>query len=271
MKAKWLNIILNKRVEKNSPTKLLIGLLVFFITSSSSYANPNYSTVFIQANESYAKNEYGKAIELYESILSQGIEAPELYFNLGNAYLKNKQLGLAILNYEKAKKCLPNDEDIETNLALANLKTEDKIEPVSDFSLRSLLHKLINIASEKTWSLLGITTLTFALFLYALYLTSASVQKQKLFFYLASFVLLFSLLNLLIAQQTYSHLTNSKEAIIITPVTTIKSAPTPNGTKLFLLHEGTKATVVKENDSYIEIKLSNGNVGWVQKKDVKLI
>ena len=67
------------------------------------------ATVFAQAdllqkaNEHYTKEEFQKAIDGYNQILTAGIESPEVYYNLGNAYYKTKQYTLAILNYERAK------------------------------------------------------------------------------------------------------------------------------------------------------------------------
>ena len=59
-----------------------------------------------------------------KSIISNNIESSELYFNLGNAYYKTNSIGLAILNYERAKKLAPDDEDISANLK--NCKSENR-------------------------------------------------------------------------------------------------------------------------------------------------
>ena len=91
-------------------------------------------TVFAQgdllqkANEHYTKEEYQKAIDGYNQILMAGMESPEVYYNLGNAYYKTNQFTLAILNFERAKLLAPDDEDIEFNLLVANQKVVDSIQ-----------------------------------------------------------------------------------------------------------------------------------------------
>ena len=55
-------------------------------------------------------------------VIGRGYESWELYYNLGNAFYKNRQIGPAILNYEKARKLAPNNEDVLFNLELANLR-----------------------------------------------------------------------------------------------------------------------------------------------------
>ena len=227
--------------------------------------------LFDKANDFYSKANYSKAIEIYQSILNKNIESSELYFNLGNAYYKTNKIGLAILNYEKAKKISPADEDIETNLTLANLKTEDKIDPQPRLFIYDWIDGITNAASEKSWSILCIGALIVSLVWFAFYLLSTSVNFKKVFFYLGSVFMLITLCFYFFANHRYHQVVDSEYAVIISPTTTINSSPTEKSTKLFILHEGTKVAVIDEENDWIEIKLANGNVGWVDKEDVERI
>ena len=51
----------------------------------------------------------------------------------------------------------------------------------------------------------------------------------------------------------------------------VKSSPGENNTDLFLLHEGTKASILDEFENWQKIKISNGSVGWVKKNDLEVI
>ncbi len=42
-----------------------------------------------------------------------------MYFNLGNAYYRNNELGKGIYYYELARKVNPNDDDVRINLGIA--------------------------------------------------------------------------------------------------------------------------------------------------------
>ncbi|MBL7112989.1 MAG: hypothetical protein ISS19_13710, partial [Bacteroidales bacterium] len=57
-------------------------------------------------------------------------------------------------------------------------------------------------------------------------------------------------------------------AIIISPSVTIKSSPDESGTELFQLHEGTRITIVDELAGWREIKLADGNVGWLKEENI---
>ena len=64
-----------------------------------------------QANDLYSKGNYSDAAKLYEKVLATEGVAPELYYNLGNAYYKLSETGKSILNYERAIRLAPTFED----------------------------------------------------------------------------------------------------------------------------------------------------------------
>ena len=72
--------------------------------------------VFTRANRAYEQGDYQKAAGLYRRMLEEGYESGNLYYNLGNCYYKLKQKGRAILYYEKARRLIPGDADLQTNL-----------------------------------------------------------------------------------------------------------------------------------------------------------
>ncbi|MEI6488692.1 MAG: tetratricopeptide repeat protein [Bacteroidota bacterium] len=235
---------------------------LLFLFSTTLFASEN-TIVLDSANAAYAKGDYTKAIKLYDSVIAKGEIAPELYFNLGNAFYKLNNIGFAILNYEKAKKLSPDDEDINVNLKLANQKTEDKIEAAPQLFLTTWKNVLVNIMSEKAWSELCIFSIFLALILFAIYIfTSIRVWKQIGFFG-GSFLILFSISIFFVAKHKAELTLNSGTAIITAPTVTVSGSPNEKGTKLFILHEGTKVTVTDEDGSWTEIKIVNGNVGWV--------
>jgi SH3-like domain-containing protein len=53
-------------------------------------------------------------------------------------------------------------------------------------------------------------------------------------------------------------------AIVFCPRVTVKSAPAQTGTDLFLIYEGLKVQITDSIDTWKEIKLADGNQGWLQ-------
>ncbi|MGD8499556.1 MAG: hypothetical protein PVJ86_02850, partial [Phycisphaerales bacterium] len=64
----------------------------------------------------------------YEKIINDGqIKNPKLYYNLGNAYFLNEDLGKAILNYRRAERLDKADSNIQKNLAFAHSRRVDEV------------------------------------------------------------------------------------------------------------------------------------------------
>lgn len=84
------------------------------------------------ANTLYENGRYAEAIQAYEQLTNQGIDDPDLYYNLGNAYYQTGELGQAILNYRRAEQLAPRDGDIQHNLALARQQVTDQFNHTPD-------------------------------------------------------------------------------------------------------------------------------------------
>jgi len=70
---------------------------------------------FVSAGMAYKDGRYESAIERYRTILDGGRESGALYYNFGNSYFKKGNLGKAVLNYERAKRFIPRDSDLNFN------------------------------------------------------------------------------------------------------------------------------------------------------------
>lgn len=72
-----------------------------------------------QAAAAYEAGRFGEAIQIYESIIAQGISSVALYYNLGNAYFQAGEPGRALLNYRRAQRLAPRDGDVDAAVARA--------------------------------------------------------------------------------------------------------------------------------------------------------
>lgn len=251
--------------------KLKLFLILLF-TILYSFANANTNNLLLDsANSAYSKGDYDKASKLYENILSNGLEAPEVYFNLGNAYYKTNNIAFAILNYERALKLEPDNEDFNFNLKLANQKTEDKIDAAPQLFLSQWKNGLVDLMTEKGWSQLCILLICISLILFAIYITMQKRGLKQFGFFGGTTLVILSIITFFIAQHKYSITKNNTEAIITSPSITVTGSPNEKGTKLFILHAGTKVNVTQEDVSWAEIKIANGNTGWIKTSELQKI
>ena len=219
---------------------------------------------FEKANELYQSKEFEAAIEVYESLLSEGKVSADLHYNLANAHYRNRELAIAILHYEKALKLEPNMADARHNLEFANSRTVDKVESPPKLFFYRWWDSLIHLCSCNDWGLLSILFLALFTIGLGLYFFLMKAALKKLSFYTSIACLVLFLLSWLIAAQNQNSMEESNYAIILSPTVNINSSPSEGSSKLFVLHEGTKVKLGDQSDEWREISLPNGNEGWVK-------
>ena len=241
--------------------KQFLAILLFFI-SANIYAD---EVLFATANNLYTNGDYSEAISEYNNILSSNIESHEIYYNLGNCYYKTEDWANAIWHYEKSLRIEKNEKTIQ-NLALANLKIIDRIEPLPQLFYKKWLNTISQLFSTKLWQILTLSCVW--LFLtFKIFISFTTHIKDTL----SHILLLIAILFLFIANFSYTNTIKKKEGIIFSSSVIAHSAPTNNSTDLFSLHAGVKVEVVDEIGDWINIKLINGNRGWIKKKSCKVL
>lgn len=244
-----------------------IGLFLAFILCSKA----NEDSAMIRANKLYDEGRFAEAIVAYDSILNLGYESHELYFNLGNAWYKSRKLGKSILNYERALKLKPGDEDTEYNLEMARSMIVDKVNEIPPFFITEWFNGVVQLLPVTRWSQLSIAAFIVALFLFLLYFLSRRIGLKKLGFWFGILFMLSSLVLFFMARHGMKELTRENMAIILEPSLTTRSSPDESGTALFPLHEGTKVEIINRVGDWVEIKLADGNKGWIKESMLEII
>lgn len=247
--------------------KLLFNIMILnFIFSFSFALQPD--SLISSGNKLYTKGFYKLAIDAYEQVVDSGYQASELYFNLGNAYYKSNNIPYAILNFERAKLLDPFDNDIKHNLALANAYVVDKIDVIPEFFLKRWIRNCVNITSSDSWAKFSVSAfIIFLLFLLG-YLFFYRSGLKKLSFWLALLLFFISISTFYFSLKRKQILTLSNSAVIITPTLTVKSSPNEDGNDLFIIHEGTVVYIEDSISDWNQVKISDGNKGWIKESDL---
>ncbi len=249
--------------------KKLILLFLFFPIFIYSY---NANEEFTRANELYNSGQYQDAAKIYETLLDSGYKNPTIYYNLGNAYYRLEKIPLAILNYERARKLSPLNEDINFNLKLANLKIVDKFEPVPKLFFIEWYDTLLEIGNSDSWAIVFIVFIWLTILsLFLTFWTKFHFDIKKRIFILSILFFILSIISIFLTFRTYYKEKYDKHAIIFSPSVYVKSSPDENATDLFILHEGTKVQLLDNINEWYEVKVQNGNVGWIQKSNFEEI
>jgi tetratricopeptide (TPR) repeat protein len=252
--------------------KYLVIIISFILLAFTVQAQlSQQESMMEQANQSYSSADYAAAISLYESVIGSGYESAGIYFNLGNAYFKLGNIPAAILFFEKARKIDPTDEDIRFNLELANSRIIDKMEPLPDFFLRTWWKSARDLFSSDQWAKIGLAGFILLLVSAALFVISTMVFTRKIMFWAGIVCFTIMSASLIFSLYSYREYSRQSSAIIFTPTITVKSSPNESSVDLFVIHEGTKVYITDMVEGWSEVRLANGNVGWVQTENFRFI
>lgn len=232
---------------------LLIALIFSTIqpTEASDYLND-----IVHANGLYSEKRYAESAQAYETLIDKEVQNGYLYYNLGNAYIRTGKTGPAVLNYIRARKWIPRDENLEANLKFAIQQTRDKIEPpppgtlsvlffwVNDFNLNELVVFAIGL-NFFFW-------LTFGLWMY---FPSLKIARNAL---LAFLLLSFVSIGVKITNES-----NLKLGVVLAEKVEVKSGRADDAVTLFQLYEGALVTVTGKHDNWLEVRLNDEQKGWV--------
>ncbi len=244
---------------------LIVTFSIFLSVSTLAQAENDSLTA---ANTAYKKGNFAKAISMYQGILKQGFESEALYYNLGNAYYKNGEVAKSILNYERALLLDPDDEDALQNLEIAGLSTVDRFEVMPQPLIRSAYQSIFKSFSPSNWSYTAFVFLLVSLIFTALYFFSDS---KKLGFTMAIIGFVLFGFTLSMAFQHKSYLQKNKAAIVMKASSYAKSGPSKQAEDVFILHEGTKVTVIEAFEKWEKVRLPDGKIGWLPKADLGMV
>ena len=245
-------------------------LPILLLLTNFLFANHNQH-LFENANNLYEQGKYSEAIQQFEEIISNGYESWEVYYNLGNAYFKNNQVGKSILNYERALQLSNKNEDVKFNLDLADSLVIDKIQAPQQFILFKIWNTFKNYFSLNMISFIVLIlyiVLTISIVLRILIPKRAIRAFTKLLI-IPSLVLVI-IFSITLTSRIYDH-KNLKFGIILNEEIIVKGSPEDSGTELFTLHEGVKVQVQRQVNNWLQIRLTDGKVGWVKQDVLEII
>ncbi len=223
----------------------------------------------LPTNPVSARSDFQEAASKYQLLVDSGVNTGELFYNLGNAYLKADQLGLAIANYKRACLLLGPNQQLEENLRYArslcksNNTNEDK-------KMSSLLNDWNQHFSASTRVWLGLVA--WLVFWSALIARLFIKEKFRWRYVLAVSVIIFTTMAGSVGYETFMQAKNTQGVV------TASSAPVLKGNgegfaKKFKepLTEGTEFHVMEHRGQWLHIKLADDKTGWINAAKAEVI
>jgi len=250
---------------------ILSATVLLIVITNSGYSQETRDEKFKAGVEYFSSGNFDQALDLWIDIYKTGYRSAELEYNIGNAYFKINNIPGAILFYERAHLHKPGDEDITYNLQITRTLVVDRFEEIPELFFISWYNLLSLSLTTNTWAWISISAFVLCLLFLSVYFYTTKYKLKVLGFWLALLLLITSLLSLALTFRNKTLVYDSQKAVIFSPVVNGKSSPDDSGTDLFVLHEGTKVTVEDEVGEWLEIRLSDGNKGWVPANSLEII
>jgi len=221
---------------------------------------------FFTGIQQYKDGDFPAAIKAFTRITDAGVRNADLYYNLGNAYLKNGDLGQAILWYERALRLNPRDPDLKFNHSQASSKTLDEREDQSNPIIRVLLFwKHLLGRSAVTW------LAVLANLLFWVVITIDHLRKKRALRTMAGAMALLAVILGTTAIYDYYERVRVRYAVILPDEVAVRSGLTDSSTVLFSLHAGTKVRIERQQGDHYRIAFARGKIGWIESLEVGII
>ena len=244
--------------------------LIFILVISSHSFSDQIIERFQAANARYNDSDYIGAIQLYEQIVSEKWQSGYLYYNLGNSYYRAGMVGQSIWAYNKALKLSPRFDNIKYNLEIANTKIKDRVTLPPEFFFIDFYVQLKNYYTFFEWLFLcGLVVFLSAGFFMlskVLILNSNVVRRLILILSFLAFVLHLIAFDIFLEDSKENH-----GIIIFDDVHAFSGPFQGENTRLFILNEGTRVSVLQNQGNWVEIVLLSGEKAWIPIEKIKLI
>ena len=225
--------------------------------------------LFDQGVRLYQSEDWSGARQAWRGIIDRGWEGSDVYYNLGNAALRDGDLGRAVWAYARAHRLNPGDEDIRTNLEYARAHTVDAVPSEgSSWLLDRLVEMSARVPSRRAVAgalvVYWLGALAVALGLVRTRFRRIGTRVGAVATVLLVILLGFATLKRVVAESRVT-------AVILAAEVEVQSAPGEEGTPLFTLHAGTEVRRDRQLGGWIEVSLGSELKGWVPAETVDSI
>ena len=240
-----------------------IVLFIFFI---SQFAQAQGNAIFEQANKAYEAKQYNEAIDGYNRLIrSNTLVAPEVYYNLANAYYKTEKVAPSIYYYEKVLAMQPQDKAIQDNLKLAQRMQIDHFDQIAAPFLTKVQDALTSFFTVDVWGFIAIGFMLLFLLFFVLYF----LKRKQSYFIAFIMSLFFAMYSFFSANYQMHKAANNQYAIIFDKEIPLQKEAKLTADEIVKIHEGTKVKIKTQAKDWAKVQLSDGREGWLPNSSLK--
>jgi tetratricopeptide (TPR) repeat protein len=231
------------------------------LAAASALAQPDAQ--FAKANQEYASGHFSEAIDGYQGLVRAGEWSANLFYDLGNAYFRNKDFGRAILNYERALALEPHHPEAQANLRIAR----DEVRALELQPTRA--ERYLQFATLDQYT----TAAAVVFWLAAFSITGLILSRQRSSRLISISIISFALFVILMAAIFWLDRAGKGRAlaIVIGRDTEARVATADNANRVLALPPGSEIKVVQQRGDWLYATLPNNLNGWIPAKSAELV
>jgi Tetratricopeptide repeat len=261
-------------MKRNTLLIALIGLLMLAILAGGIWLLSSGETADVAtidaANQLYVSGHYGEAARIYEQEIARGVHDSAVYFNLGNAYFQQGDMGRAVLNLQRAADLAPRDADIQANLQLARQQTTELFaaEPQGPVAVLARITDWMTLNEAA----IVVLALWFLLGFFILAYREASSPRGRRITQTMSLVVLILMLLAGVSLASRSFIQQTQPGVVVMPSVAISDGPTAGSTTGYNLAGGTEVKVIDHAGGWVRLDVPQGaGEAWVPANAVEPI
>ena len=245
----------------------IITIVISLAVSFAAFAQQELTQ---QADSAYMRDDFKGALSAYTDLQQKYGTSSWLYYNIGNCQYRLGHPGLAIVNYERALRMDPFNDDARTNLEFVNTKITDDPGDRGMF-ISKTLSAIATSMPANLWASIALASFIIFLGAVAIYIFSSNVRLRKIGFFGGL---------ILVIGCIAANVTN--EAVVTVPSTLLSTSPRvpkDRTEEAMLLHEGTKIEILDSITTRIDsatvvwydVRVDNDHRAWIRGSDVTII
>ncbi len=240
---------------------LFAGALALFICINPLKAGAaDMQDLFSQGNRAYAEGRYDQALSCYGKVMEKEGFSASLLYNMANAYYQKKEVGQAILNYERALYLDPGNPDIQANLYRA--KREFGLDPETPAPWK----RPFDVLNLNRWTWLGSIALGVFCLIFFLRGVAPRILPRKLLRGIVGVLLVFIAVSSAGVTIQYMDMnrgviTGDNPRLLVSPFDSASSAAQ--------IRDGEIVRIARAYKDFVLVKAPGGNSGWIAKAAIE--
>ena len=219
---------------------------------------------FQYGNERYVLGDYQAALIAYQQAEATGYASGPLFYNMGSTFHRLGELGQAIRYYEKARRLMPDSDNLLHNLDLAREEAGGVFAP--PVSVWTTWQQRLAAIGVRLLFGLGL-----GLYLIAIGIAGYRVWTGDRNAWLRRGLTLSLTLGLLLIGLAYAASfgeASNRRAVVIVDQAAVRPSPSVSATSEADVREGMLLDVLGRSAGWLEVRLPDGEQGWVEAEHV---